>query len=189
MKELIHEGNRPERLGTGQPESVVAELWKEYIEIGAVDLYDILPRRVTQRDAYVSASLIQYLGTKGGCLLLERIKKRAIRHRILGNAFLKEWKHSCTYRAFGVNHGYTSFELILTETRLFPIPMKHADPEYAKPATRRELQVSRAIMSWLASPIGQCFLQQMEGRIKAQEKDEHWKFHLRAHLGVRAIPA
>lgn len=102
MSEFKHKGNRPDRAADLMPERVFAEEWKKEnerqsaINFGYIALELILNCKpltqgppnwqppidqITQRDATVAASVIQWLGTNCGEAFLFRCEHRITRER------------------------------------------------------------------------------------------------------------
>jgi hypothetical protein len=181
---IEHVSNRPDPSKMRPPERIYAALWQTWQREGLVSLPLARPA-MTQEDAMVAAGIIQFLGTKGGILLLNRVWKDSKKMQS-ERAWLKEFKRFTTEWLPQVNKGFTSFELCLApawtdQQHDHAVTCRPRDPSLARAATKRELQVARAVFRWLATIPGHTFVDEGEFLIKAQKAHESAVHHYRVN--------
>lgn len=178
---IEHSSNRSDPTEMHPPEQIYSSLWQKWHREGLVSLP--LPRpAMSQEDAVVAAGIIQYLGTKGGILLLTRVRRDIDSGIATEKAWLKELRRFTTECWSAVNKGFTAFELCLTPAwtamqRHYSVCCRPRDPELAREATKRELQVARAVFRWLSTIPGQIFIDEAENLIKADAAHRQAVYH------------
>lgn len=171
-------GSRPDRFDTHSPEMVFLNLFREYniVNWPGVKAGDYCReiikaaglKETTDRDAYVIASMVQWLGTRAGLLFLGKVSTRNL--ATTGLALLPEVYAACwgehIIRRDNVDGGYTPAELILN-SKLDPDLGCHVpgDPSKIDSVSDRDLEVIGAIIRWLGTSEGQLFLEEGERRI------------------------
>lgn len=80
MDKIIHKGVNDYRLKDtrNRREAVFAKHWREMNRLNPKLLSNLLGREVTQEDATVAATVVQYLGQKEGFKELEEMIKRSM---------------------------------------------------------------------------------------------------------------
>lgn len=180
---IEHISNRPDLRKMHPEERIYASLWQTWNREGLVNLP--LPRpAMTQADATVAAGVIQHLGTKAGILMLTSAWDSIEAGNKSERAWLKEFRHFTADCWPHVNKGFTAFELCLVPAwsqrqRWASVSCLPRDPYLASTATKRELQVARAVFRWLATYTGHTFVAEAEALITAHKAHRAAVFHQR----------
>jgi hypothetical protein len=188
---ITHTSNRPKIDELHRPERIYADQWVRWNDESLVKLPLARPR-MDQADATVAASIIQYLGTKGGILLLTRVWTDIDCGLSREGAWLKEYRRFTTEWLPQVNKGFTPYELCLAPAwterqRDLAGCCKPRHPDLAKAATRRELQVARSVFRWLATIPGQIFIEEAEHLVEADKAHQAALHHIKWNLRQRAV--
>lgn len=183
-QKLDYTGSRPGRAREFVEERIFYHLWIEYNGLAEVGVYcnsamaeiasligpvpegSWRDREVSERDACVATTIIQWLGSKCGCCFLADAEHLAETSNSKESAYLEHWQKEMLTRQVGRDGGFSGLEHILNSQ--IPRILTHRDQ--VDLVSLRDEQVAEATVRWLAKKRGQEFIAEAERRITVQKK-------------------
>lgn len=189
--QLASTGSRPLRALEYVEEGVFINLWYEMNSMNCAITRNEELRKIVrmaglefpeERDSFVVVSVIGWLGTKEGCLLLEEAKRKSPVTG-LARSVLEEIWAGINVRQRALNNGYSALQWILTSDPSKPHMLWPGDPDLIDPVSERDEAVASATIAWLSTAKAQEFLAEAESRISAHHARQLQEFHQRWNLG------